>query len=212
MTMEIDALHAGLLMRNGLDPCNTCAEWQVLKRQVESLKAALQAVLDTHDQEAKAQQAYETARDNFSGGAALESRRHLACMIASSDAESEARALLDGSVRRQLRGVRRHCAAGGDAGAGAAPTAGAVMNAADDAGPLPEPAHGYYPVPMYTAAEALAYGAQERAAVRERWRTALGACDAALAQCQPCAEPECGATQREYIDAARASAARLLTA
>ena len=47
---------------------------------------------------------------------------------------------------------------------------------------------------------------------RKRWRTALGACDAALAQCQPCADPECGATQREYIETARASAAQLLRA
>lgn len=53
----------------------------------------------------------------------------------------------------------------------------------------------------------------ERAAVlaeRERWRVALGACDAALSQCQPCAEPECGAEQREFIDVAREAAARLL--
>jgi hypothetical protein len=47
---------------------------------------------------------------------------------------------------------------------------------------------------------------------RERWRTALGACDAALALCQPCAEPDCRAVQREYIDEARAAAAVLLRA
>lgn len=40
---------------------------------------------------------------------------------------------------------------------------------------------------------------------------ALGACDAALSQCQPCADPECCMTQRDYIDTARASVARLLT-
>jgi hypothetical protein len=50
------------------------------------------------------------------------------------------------------------------------------------------------------------------AAERERWRTALGACDAALALCQPCAEPDCRAVQREYIDEARAAAAALLRA
>lgn len=50
------------------------------------------------------------------------------------------------------------------------------------------------------------------AAERERWRVALGACDAALAQCQPCADHECGAQQREYIETARAAAAQLLRA
>lgn len=45
---------------------------------------------------------------------------------------------------------------------------------------------------------------------RERWRRALSACDAALSQCEPCADPGCRAVQREYIDAARAAAAPLL--
>lgn len=43
-----------------------------------------------------------------------------------------------------------------------------------------------------------------------RLRITLGAADAALAQCQPCAEPECGAVQRDYIDTARESIARVL--
>jgi hypothetical protein len=67
---------------------------EVLRCQVDSLRAALVKVLETRDKEAKAWFAYETARNNFSGGARLESRRHLACMNASSAAEKEARLLL----------------------------------------------------------------------------------------------------------------------
>lgn len=66
----------------------------VLRAQVDSLRAALLKVLDTRDKEAMAWFALETARDNYSGGAALESRRHLACMTASRNAEREARLLL----------------------------------------------------------------------------------------------------------------------
>jgi hypothetical protein len=44
----------------------------------------------------------------------------------------------------------------------------------------------------------------------ERWRLALSVCDAALGQCQPCAEANCGVVQRDYIDTARAAAAALL--
>jgi hypothetical protein len=50
------------------------------------------------------------------------------------------------------------------------------------------------------------------AASVQQWRVALGACDAALAQCQPCADAECGAIQRDYIVTARAAAALLLRA
>lgn len=70
------------------------ADMQVLACQVDSLRAALLKVLDTREKEAKAWFAYETARDNFTGGAALESRRHLAMMQAASSAEKEARLLL----------------------------------------------------------------------------------------------------------------------
>lgn len=52
----------------------------------------------------------------------------------------------------------------------------------------------------------------EVAAERERWRAVLSACDAALGQCEPCAAAECGAVQREYIETARAAAARMLRA
>lgn len=70
------------------------AEVQVLACQVDSLRAALVKVLDTREKEAKAWFAYETARDNYTGGAALESRRHLEMMQAASTAEKEARLLL----------------------------------------------------------------------------------------------------------------------
>lgn len=43
MTMEIDALHAGQPMRNSLDPCNTCAEWQ---QQAERVRVLREALLD----------------------------------------------------------------------------------------------------------------------------------------------------------------------
>ena len=70
----------------------------------------------------------------------------------------------------------------------------------------PRPTNGSEPLYDQAAIDA------EVAAERERWRVALGACDAALAQCQPCADPACAATQREYIDTARAAAALLLRA
>ena len=94
MTMEIDALHAGQPMRNSLDPCTSCADWQVLACQVNSLRAALMKVLDTREKEAKAHFAYQTAHDNYTSGAARESRRHLTAMRAASAAEKEARLLL----------------------------------------------------------------------------------------------------------------------
>lgn len=66
----------------------------VVACQVNSLRDALVKVLDTREKEAKAWFAYETARDNYTGGAALESRRHLEMMQAASTAEKEARLLL----------------------------------------------------------------------------------------------------------------------
>jgi hypothetical protein len=64
-----------------------------------------------------------------------------------------------------------------------------------------------------TAALAAAQQAAPAAPVgapSERWRLALSVCDAALGQCQPCAEANCGVVQRDYIDTARAAAAALL--
>jgi hypothetical protein len=66
----------------------------VLRCQVDSLRAALAKVLDTREKEAKAYFAYQTASDNYSAGAARESRQHLAAMTAASKAEKEARLLL----------------------------------------------------------------------------------------------------------------------
>jgi hypothetical protein len=87
-------------------------------------------------------------------------------------------------------------------------------------GPLPEPhynskflsmfLHGS-PQDCYTTDQVRAIVTRELAAERKRWRQVLSACDAALAQCQPCADPECGAVQREYIDTARRAAEQLLT-
>ena len=67
---------------------------EVLKAQRDSLRAALAKVLETRDKESKAWASYEVARDNYSGGARMESNRHLRAMLASSDAEREARVLL----------------------------------------------------------------------------------------------------------------------
>ena len=67
---------------------------EVLRFQVDSLRAALAKVLDTREKEAKAWFTYENAKKNFSGRGALEGRRHLAMMQASSNAEREARLLL----------------------------------------------------------------------------------------------------------------------
>ncbi len=84
---------------------------------------------------------------------------------------------------------------------------------------LPPGEHDVWRVPVDNAAERDRLRMAEAAAMAlvmshevhiERLRVALGACDAALSQCQPCADPECGATQRDYIDTARAAAARLL--
>jgi hypothetical protein len=65
-----------------------------LVEQVNSLRDALRKVLDTRDKEARAHFAYQTASENYTGGAARESRQHLAAMTAASKAEREARVLL----------------------------------------------------------------------------------------------------------------------
>lgn len=46
MTMEIDALHAGQPMRNGLAPCNTCADWLALKAERDGLMQTLRDEMD----------------------------------------------------------------------------------------------------------------------------------------------------------------------
>ncbi len=67
---------------------------EVLRRQVDSLRAALVKVLDTREKEAKAHMAFQTASDNYASGAAREGRQHLAAMVAAINAEKEARLLL----------------------------------------------------------------------------------------------------------------------
>tara|TARA_R110000823_G_scaffold225669_3_gene353430 strand:- start:2938 stop:3165 length:228 start_codon:yes stop_codon:yes gene_type:complete len=66
----------------------------VLKMQRDSLRDALAKVLDARNKEAKACMSYQNARENFSGGAALERKAHERAMVAASDAEREARVLL----------------------------------------------------------------------------------------------------------------------
>jgi hypothetical protein len=48
MTMEIDALYAGLPMRNSLDPCTSCSEWQAQAERVRVLREALLKVASAH--------------------------------------------------------------------------------------------------------------------------------------------------------------------
>ena len=72
----------------------TDLEADVLRCQVDSLRAALMKVLDTREKEAKAYFSFENAKDNFSGRGAVEGKRHLAAMTAASNAEKEARLLL----------------------------------------------------------------------------------------------------------------------
>ena len=67
---------------------------EVLRCQVDSLRAALTKVLDTREQEAKAWFSSDNAKNNFSDRGVKEERRHLAAMIAASNAEKEARLLL----------------------------------------------------------------------------------------------------------------------
>jgi hypothetical protein len=51
MTMEIDALYAGLPMRNSLDPCTSCSEWQAQAERVRVLREALELAVrqNEHD-------------------------------------------------------------------------------------------------------------------------------------------------------------------
>ena len=67
---------------------------EVLRCQVDSLRAALVKVLDTREKEARAWFSYENANANFSGGARSEAQKHLRAMTAASHAEKEARLLL----------------------------------------------------------------------------------------------------------------------
>ena len=76
----------------------------VLRCQVNSLRAALVKVLDSREKEAKAFFAWQTAYENFSGGARLEGRQHLAAMTAASTAEKEARLLLATLKTPNVRG------------------------------------------------------------------------------------------------------------
>lgn len=66
---------------------------EVLRCQVDSLRAALVKVLDTRNREAKAAMSYQNARENFSSSAD-ERKAHERAMLAASDAEREARVLL----------------------------------------------------------------------------------------------------------------------
>jgi len=87
----------GLTECAGKPMCKRCVSWadaDVLACQVGSLRAALAKVLDAREREAKAFFAWQTAYENFSGGARLEGRQHLAAMTAASTAEKEARLLL----------------------------------------------------------------------------------------------------------------------
>ncbi len=47
MTMEIDALYAGLPMRNSLDPCTSCSEWKEQAEQIRVLREALRPWVDS---------------------------------------------------------------------------------------------------------------------------------------------------------------------
>lgn len=73
---------------------NTELDAEVLRCQVDSLRAALVKVLDTREKEAKAFSAWRTAYENFTGGARLEGHQHMSAMQAASSAEKEARLLL----------------------------------------------------------------------------------------------------------------------
>lgn len=65
----------------------------VLKMQRDSLRDALQKVLDCNNSEAKAAISYRNARTNFSNRSGERKALELA-MLAASDAEREARVLL----------------------------------------------------------------------------------------------------------------------
>lgn len=66
---------------------------EVLLAQRDSLRDALQKMLDTREREAKAALSYMTAVDNFSLSLP-ELEAHERAMLAASDAEREARVLL----------------------------------------------------------------------------------------------------------------------
>ena len=68
----------------------------ILKLQRDSLRDALQKVLDTRAKEAAARMSYENALANFGpdGGKSREGKAHMRAMVAASDAEREARVLL----------------------------------------------------------------------------------------------------------------------
>lgn len=60
MTMEIDALYAGQpMLRNGLDPCNTCAEWLALHARMQAAVA--------EERERCAQICEKAAEDDMTG-------------------------------------------------------------------------------------------------------------------------------------------------
>lgn len=66
----------------------------VLRCQVDSLRAALLKVLDTREKEASAWMSYQNAVENFSGRGQKEGAVHQRAMTAASTAEKEARLLL----------------------------------------------------------------------------------------------------------------------
>jgi len=66
----------------------------VLRGQVDSLRAALTKVLDTQEESARAQLSYENAQANFSDGGIHEKQQYFAAMRVASHAEKEARNLL----------------------------------------------------------------------------------------------------------------------
>jgi len=74
-------------------PFEAADELLVLMAQRDSLRAALQKVLDTHNREAKAKMSYQNARENFSDSI-HERRAQERAMLAASDAEREALTLL----------------------------------------------------------------------------------------------------------------------
>lgn len=71
------------------DPMDTV----VLTMQRNSLRDALRKVLDANDAEAKARMSWQNACENFSSDS-YEAKQHERAMLAVSDAEREARALL----------------------------------------------------------------------------------------------------------------------
>jgi len=74
-------------------PFEAADELEVMAIQRESLRAALQKVLDAHNREAKATMSYQNARENFSDSSD-ERRAQESAMLAACDAEREARVLL----------------------------------------------------------------------------------------------------------------------